>query len=204
MGKSTQRPWTQSRKRSKKITSTTVTPTKDTDEFPQETTGCNPTHNIEDVSSMKPSLGIEDVKHHINPDMMKDFELMTGNNDDAIISHVEQLVSKKAMYTRLRRIVTHIFPQWLEEKKAELSQEDHTRHERQYQCYQRLVSLYESDPGNTRQILQMMDDIQQYGPLPAEIVKELAPDLDIDPERFPNKFDFSVLDIRDGDPKKYR
>ena len=130
---------------------------------------------------------------------MKDFEAMAKKDDadSAIDGIMKQLLSKDLMYEPMKE-VTAKFPQWLAENKAKLSEAEYIRYGTQYQYFQRILNLYDTEPDNISRLLELLQDIQQYGQPPAELIKELAPDLDIDRDGFPSGFDFSVPDMHEG------
>merc|ERR1711862_466311 len=118
--------------------------------------------------------------------MMKEFENM-GNKEDSeeiIEGMMKQLISKEIMYEPIKQ-VTDRFPHWLAEKKKTLSDEEYNRYGNQYQYFQRIVAIYENDPENFPRLMELLQDVQEYGQPPAEIIKELAPDLDLDTEGMP-------------------
>jgi len=61
-------------------------------------------------------------------EMMKEFEKMRGdwNADDMIDGMMGQLLSKDLMYEPMKQ-VTELFPEWLQENKSKLSEEDYSK-----------------------------------------------------------------------------
>ena len=68
--------------------------------------------------------------------------------------------------------------------------------EAQYQLFQRIVETYEQDNDNkgstTRTLVELMQQVQEYGQPPAEIIQTIAPGLELDEEGVP-KLDFANL-----------
>jgi hypothetical protein len=54
-----------------------------------------------------------------------------------------------------------------------------------YQCFQKLVLTYEMEPDNFPRILELFQDLQDTGNPPVEIVKELAPGLELGADGLP-------------------
>jgi peroxin-19 len=107
----------------------------------------------------------------------------------------------------MRRTVLQ-YPAWLAEKESLLSKEDYERCERndlpnigtqglmygggggfrygkQYQYFQQITAVYEAEPDNFMRLSELMQEMQETGQPPSEIVKELAPGLEFDGEGMP-------------------
>eukprot|EP00554_Chaetoceros_debilis_P013869 CAMPEP_0194119024 /NCGR_PEP_ID=MMETSP0150-20130528/37713_1 /TAXON_ID=122233 /ORGANISM="Chaetoceros debilis, Strain MM31A-1" /LENGTH=404 /DNA_ID=CAMNT_0038810581 /DNA_START=58 /DNA_END=1268 /DNA_ORIENTATION=+ len=117
----------------------------------------------------------------------------TGNSmndqDQEVMGQVvngmmKQLLSKEFMYEPMRDICKR-FPSWLSEHKESLSKDDYERYGKQYQYFQRIVYLYENDPDNSERLTELMNDLQEYGQPPPDLVSELAPDLEFDDDGMP-------------------
>ena len=83
------------------------------------------------------------------------------------------------------REVTKKFPEWLAKNKNQLSAEDYSRYGQQYQYFQRIVAVYETEPDNFPRLMELMQDIQEFGQPPAEIIKQLAPGLEFNEQGMP-------------------
>lgn len=117
---------------------------------------------------------------------MSEFEQM-GNKDDSniVVDNVmKQLLDRDIMYEPMKEVCTR-FPKYLAEHKDILSSEEYTRYGTQYQYFQRIVHVYETEPNNFDRLMELMQDIQEYGQPPVEIIKELAPELEFDAEGMP-------------------
>jgi len=145
----------------------------DEDEVDQSETDLNSSH-------------IEALGENVMKEMMHDFETMSRKDDadDVINSMMNQLLSKELMYEPMKQ-VTDFFPKWLAEKKQKISTDDYNRYGTQYQYFQRIVHIYETEPHNIDKLVELMQDIQEYGQPPAEIISKLAPDLEFDEEGLP-------------------
>mmetsp|Transcript_26162 Transcript_26162/g.38725 ORF Transcript_26162/g.38725 Transcript_26162/m.38725 type:complete len:297 (-) Transcript_26162:1121-2011(-) len=104
-----------------------------------------------------------------------------GNVADGMM---KQLLSKEFMYEPMKDI-TERFPKWLAENKEKLSPEEYEKYGKQYQYFQRILHLYDYDPDNTARLTELMNDLQEFGQPPADIVNELAPDLEFDADGIP-------------------
>ncbi|GAX24830.1 peroxin-19 [Fistulifera solaris] len=103
----------------------------------------------------------------------------TTNPDALVESMMQQLLAKDLMYEPMKQVAT-AFPDWLQEKKSTLSEHEYQQRCQQYQCFQKLVHVYETDPTNTTQLMTLMQDVQEYGQPPNDIVQTIAPGLQWD------------------------
>lgn len=118
--------------------------------------------------------------------IMGEFNKM-GNASDSnhVVDNVmKQLLNKDIMYEPMKQ-VTNRFPEWLATNKDELSKKDYEKYGNQYQYFQRIVRVYETEPDNFDRLMELMQDIQEFGQPPVEIIKDLAPDLEFDEEGLP-------------------
>merc|ERR1719231_787343 len=97
---------------------------------------------------------------------------------------MRQLLSKELMYEPMKQVCDK-YPEWLAMQSEALSREDYERYGAQYQYFQRIVAVYETEPDNFPRIMELMQDVQQYGQPPSEIIKELAPGLEFNAEGMP-------------------
>lgn len=54
-----------------------------------------------------------------------------------------------------------------------------------YQCFQKLVLIYEVEPDNFPRILELFQDLQETGNPPIELIHELAPGLELGADGLP-------------------
>lgn len=118
--------------------------------------------------------------------MMEEFEKLGEKRDfsDIIDGMMRQLLSKDVMYEPMKSICEK-FPAWLAEHEDTLEKADYDRYGRMYQYFQKIVAVYESEPNNHQRLMELMQDMQECGQPPAEIVKELAPGLEFGPNGMP-------------------
>ncbi|KAG7378254.1 Peroxisome chaperone and import receptor [Phytophthora pseudosyringae] len=103
---------------------------------------------------------------------------------DLVDGMMQQLLSKDVMYDPMKQICER-YPEWLAEKEPLLSKEDYERYGKQYQYFQQIVAMYESEPDNYARLSELMQEMQETGQPPSEIVKDLAPGLQFDDEGMP-------------------
>uniref|UniRef100_A0A7S4AM16 Peroxin-19 n=1 Tax=Pseudo-nitzschia australis TaxID=44445 RepID=A0A7S4AM16_9STRA len=117
------------------------------------------------------------------------------NTDDFMDGMMEQLLSKELMYEPMQQ-VTAKFPSWLESNKDKITPEEWDQRNCQYECFQRLVQAYENEDdkgagsastksSQTQRLLELMQQVQEYGQPPPEIINEIAPGLELDEEGLP-------------------
>mmetsp|Transcript_23993 Transcript_23993/g.56625 ORF Transcript_23993/g.56625 Transcript_23993/m.56625 type:complete len:352 (-) Transcript_23993:135-1190(-) len=126
------------------------------------------------------------------PDLDKLFAGMEGDGaggmdfdtDQFMDSMMEQLLSKELMYEPMKQI-NEKFPAWLETKKGELAPDEWDQRKRQSECFQKIVKAYESEQ-QASTLVELMQEVQEYGQPPLDMINEIAPGLDLDAEGLPN------------------
>ncbi|PPQ72922.1 hypothetical protein CVT24_000196 [Panaeolus cyanescens] len=99
-----------------------------------------------------------------------------------------QLLTKEVLYEPLKELSTS-FPGYLEKNAATLSQEDKTRYEQQRICVAKILAVFDrpayddKNAESTKEIMDLMSEMQTYGSPPAEIMGDLPPGFD---GNFPN------------------
>lgn len=138
--------------------------------------------NMEGMSSAQVEGHGEDMMNN----MIAEFEKMGEKEDFAQVvdGMMRQLLSKELMYEPMKQVCDK-YPEWLAMQSEALSKEDYERYGAQYQYFQRIVAVYETEPDNFPRIMELMQDVQQYGQPPSEIIKELAPGLEFNQEGMP-------------------
>eukprot|EP00588_Corethron_pennatum_P010359 CAMPEP_0194266296 /NCGR_PEP_ID=MMETSP0169-20130528/1251_1 /TAXON_ID=218684 /ORGANISM="Corethron pennatum, Strain L29A3" /LENGTH=315 /DNA_ID=CAMNT_0039006947 /DNA_START=93 /DNA_END=1037 /DNA_ORIENTATION=+ len=117
---------------------------------------------------------------------MQEFEKMGEKEDfDGVVDGMmNQLLAKDLMYEPMKQ-VTEKFPEWLATAKKNLPEEEYQRYGQQYQYFQRIIKVYETEPGNFQRLMELMNKIQEFGQPPADIINELAPGLEFNEEGLP-------------------
>jgi len=121
-------------------------------------------------------------------DMMAQFESFGADQDfnaDSVINGMmEQLLSKELMYEPMKQ-VTEKFPSWLKRHKETLPEQEYRQRCKQYEYFQKLVRVYENDPNNVQGLMILMQEVQEYGQPPPEIIQDIAPGLQLDADGMP-------------------
>jgi peroxin-19 len=132
------------------------------------------------------SAQMENMGEDVMNQMMGEFEKLGEKEDynEVIDGMMRQLLSKELMYDPMKQVCLK-YPEWLAGAKAQLTEEDYDRYGKQYQYFQRIVAVYETEPDNFPRLMELMHDIQEFGQPPSEIIKELAPGLDFNEEGMP-------------------
>ena len=58
------------------------------------------------------------------------------------------------MYDPMRQVCIK-YPEWLAEAKSQLTEEEYTRYGTQYQYFQRIVAVYETEPDNYPRLMEV-------------------------------------------------
>jgi len=129
---------------------------------------------------------IEDVGETMMEDMMAQFQALGDKEDyhEVIDGVMRQLLSKDLMYDPIQKICDK-FPEWLALHKANLHQKEYENYGNQYQVFQRLLAVYDTEPDNFPRLMELMFDMQHFGQPPADIIRDLAPGLKFDENGMP-------------------
>jgi peroxin-19 len=92
---------------------------------------------------------MEEVGEDMMEDMMAQFEALGEKEDynDVIDGVMKQLLSRNLMYEPTKQICEK-FPEWLAIHKSKLSEADYTNYGLQYQAFQKLLAVYDTEPDN--------------------------------------------------------
>ena len=140
---------------------------------------------------------IEHFGEEMMTNMIAEFEKIGQKEDfDQIVENMmRQLLARDLMYEPMK-LVCEKYPEWLADKMDGLTKDEYMRYGTQYQYFQRVVAVYEREPDNFNRLMEfvafytvikhrLLKDLQEYGPVPAEIIKELAPGLEFSSEGMP-------------------
>eukprot|EP00271_Cylindrocystis_brebissonii_P023268 TRINITY_DN956_c0_g1_i1.p1 TRINITY_DN956_c0_g1~~TRINITY_DN956_c0_g1_i1.p1 ORF type:complete len:368 (-),score=103.29 TRINITY_DN956_c0_g1_i1:823-1926(-) len=122
-----------------------------------------------------------------------------GGVESLMDGMMRQLLSRDVLEEPMREISAR-YPTWLAEHAAELAPEDVARYTRQQECIKELCHLYDSEPDNFDKILEVMQRMQECGQPPPEIVKELAPGVELGEDGLPMMPDFPLGSTSEGLP----
>jgi len=128
----------------------------------------------------------ENLSDEVIKRMMAEFEAMGQKEDfsSVVDNMMRQLLSKDIMYVPMKSICER-FPNWLAEHASQQTKEEYENYGRMYQAFQKLVMVYETEPDNFPRLMELMQDLQECGQPPAEIIKDLAPGLELSPDGLP-------------------
>eukprot|EP00245_Coleochaete_scutata_P007631 TRINITY_DN23130_c0_g1_i1.p1 TRINITY_DN23130_c0_g1~~TRINITY_DN23130_c0_g1_i1.p1 ORF type:complete len:286 (+),score=78.99 TRINITY_DN23130_c0_g1_i1:22-879(+) len=118
--------------------------------------------------------------------LVQQFEQLGGNQDmhSLMDTVMRQLLSKEVLHAPMQEIGER-YPAWLETNKATLSEEDYNRYSRQYDYIKQLCNVYDTTPDDFNLIIELMQQMQNCGQPPKDIVAELAPGMDFSEDGMP-------------------
>ncbi|XP_006647636.2 peroxisome biogenesis protein 19-1-like [Oryza brachyantha] len=113
-------------------------------------------------------------------EFVKQFEEFAGAQDmDSIVeTMMQQLLSKEILHEPMKDIVEK-YPKWLEDNKSKISKEEYERYNNQLGLMMKLNDVYENEPENMTKIFEIMQNMQECGQPPSDLVQDIAPDLDL-------------------------
>uniref|UniRef100_A0A453P8I5 Uncharacterized protein n=2 Tax=Aegilops tauschii subsp. strangulata TaxID=200361 RepID=A0A453P8I5_AEGTS len=113
-------------------------------------------------------------------DFVKQFEEFAGAQDmDSIVeTMMKQLLSKEILYEPMKDIVEK-YPKWLEDNKSKISKEEYERYGNQLELMLKLNEVYEHEPENMSKVFEIMQNMQECGQPPSDLVQDIVPDLDL-------------------------
>ena len=132
------------------------------------------------------SKRVQDCGEKMMATMMADYEKFGQKEDfnQVLENMMRQLLARDLMYEPCK-LVCDEYPNWLATYKHDLLEEDYMRYGRQYQYFQRICFVYEKEPDNFPRLMELFQDLQNYGQPPAEIIQTLAPGLHFTPDGMP-------------------
>ena len=102
-----------------------------------------------------------------------------GGLPSSVDGLMQQLVSRDVMYEPMQALSTRL-ASWLVEKGAHLGAAERARYEAQLDAFRRVLAHYDSEPENFERLMELITALQTHGQPPPEVVRELAPGLDLD------------------------
>ncbi len=129
---------------------------------------------------------MEEAGEQMIEDMMHQFEALGEKEDyqEVVDGVMRQLLSKDLMWEPCKQICEK-FPEWLALHKKNLSNAEYENYGKQYQAFQKILAVYETEPDNFPRLMELMFDMQAYGQPPADIITDLAPGLRFDENGMP-------------------
>jgi peroxin-19 len=98
--------------------------------------------------------------------------------DSIVETMMQQLLSKEILHEPMKDIVEK-YPKWLEDNKDKISKEEYGRYNNQLELMVKLIEVYENDPENMTRIFDIMQNMQECGQPPSDLVQDTVPDLDL-------------------------
>jgi len=100
-----------------------------------------------------------------------------GRMDDLVEGIMTQIVSKDYLYPSIKQI-TDKYPKWLDENKSKLSLTEMENYQKQFDCFKQICRVFEENPKDTATTMNLMQQVQQYGSPPRDLVDDVMPGLD--------------------------
>ncbi|KAI0655044.1 Pex19 protein family-domain-containing protein [Cubamyces menziesii] len=104
---------------------------------------------------------------------------------------MSQLMSKEVLYEPLKEL-NDKYPSYLKDNASKMSAEDHKRYTSQSKVVAQIVAIFEStnntdeDTQARMKVVELMQEMQEYGSPPSEIMGPLPPGLDLGADGMPN------------------
>ncbi|CDO68975.1 hypothetical protein BN946_scf184777.g5 [Trametes cinnabarina] len=133
--------------------------------------------------------GLEDIFSRLSGDIDG-----TESEDDLkglLENMMSQLMSKEVLYEPLKELHDK-FPSYLEDNASKLSEDDKKRYASQSKIVAEIVATFEDpsysddDPQKGLKVVELMQEMQEYGSPPAEIMGPLPPGFDLGPDGLPS------------------
>lgn len=140
----------------------------------------------EEHTSGEGAKAMEAVSEDVITRMMEEFERLGAKDDfDSIVENMmKQILAKEIMYIPMRQICER-FPHWLGHNKARLGPQQYEMYGKMYQTFQHMVMVYETEPSNFGKLAALMQELQEYGMPPGDLIKEVAPGIELSPDGTP-------------------
>ncbi|KAI0764748.1 Pex19 protein family-domain-containing protein [Fomes fomentarius] len=141
-----------------------------------------------DEAATKGNDGLEDIFSRLGADLdsTESEEELKG----MLETMMSQLMSKDVLYEPLKELHDK-FPSYLEDHASTLSTEDKTRYDKQSKVVAQIVATFEDssytddDPQKGLKIVELMQEMQEHGSPPAEIMGPLPPGFNLGPDGLP-------------------
>lgn len=98
--------------------------------------------------------------------------------DSIVETMMQQLLSKEILHEPMKDIVEK-YPKWLEDNRDKISKEEYDRYNNQLDLMVKLIQVYENDPENMTKIFDIMQNMQECGQPPSDLVQDIIPDMDL-------------------------
>ncbi|RIA85691.1 Pex19 protein [Glomus cerebriforme] len=114
-----------------------------------------------------------------------------GGMEKMLESMMETLATKDYLYEPMKEFAQK-YPKWLEDNKGKVPPEDYTRYEKQSEYLNKIINKYEApdfdgnDEQQNKAIINLMQELQDFGQPPPEILNELAPGMELNEQGIPS------------------
>lgn len=125
-------------------------------------------------------------------EMMKQLGGGGGEGEDfegILQTMMSQLMSKDILYEPLQDLAKK-YPPWLKENREKIETEEYKKYEQQYRYCLEIIRVFDGT-GDALQVTELMQKMQECGAPPAEILEDLAPELQLGSDGIPKMPDAS-------------
>jgi peroxin-19 len=116
--------------------------------------------------------------------LMEQFE-KNSNYKGMVEGFMKQLITKEILYEPMKALFDK-YPEWLEQNKDKIKPEEYDNYLKQYGYIEKIVFTYDTQgEEGFEEVLKAVQEMQECGQVPIDIVKGLAPEVEFDEEGLP-------------------
>jgi len=116
--------------------------------------------------------------------LMEQFE-KNSNYKGMVEGFMKQLITKEILYEPMKALFDK-YPEWLEQNKDKIKPEEYDNYLKQYGYIEKIVFTYDTQgEEGFDEVLKAVQEMQECGQVPIDIVKGLAPEVEFDDEGLP-------------------
>ncbi|KAJ3039067.1 hypothetical protein HDV00_012625 [Rhizophlyctis rosea] len=142
---------------------------------------------VTEAGSSIPGLDDETMEQ-----MMKELEALmsSGDFENQFGGMMEQLMSKDLLHEPMKDLAAK-YPEWMNANASQVSAEDMTKYKKQLEIIKEIVAIYDACPTaeasaeDSRKVADLMQQMQECGNPPEEILQELAPGMEMGSDGLP-------------------
>ncbi|KAJ3190051.1 hypothetical protein HDU85_000342 [Gaertneriomyces sp. JEL0708] len=123
--------------------------------------------------------------------MMKELEglMSNGDFDNVFGGLMEQLMSKELLYEPMKDLAAR-YPEWLQANESKIAKDELDKYRQQYEYVLEIVKVYDQSGEEVtaeegKHVAELMQKMQDCGNPPEEILKELAPGMELGSDGMP-------------------
>ncbi|KAG0038830.1 Peroxisome chaperone and import receptor [Podila clonocystis] len=158
---------------------------------------------LKDSSEQVEAQVAQDSEEALMAEMMKQMEGMAEGGDfqNVLEGMMEQLMSKDILYEPMLDLQQK-YPQWLQDNKGKISESEFARYEKQYGYVNEIVAFFDKpefdDKSDTqaKSVIELMQNMQDCGQPPADILDELAPGVEMGADGVPKMPDMPECNMQ--------